>query len=381
MKIIFSSDVSFHYFGDGYPGDDSAAAAMTEARACFDKADFSVINLETTFGNREEHTPIPKSGPNQISAPAFLQYIKALAPDAAGLANNHTGDYGDAPLFHTIDALHEMGIRSFGAGGNIREAYEPVVFEKDGQKIAVIGVCENEFGVAKEDKAGSAGYSLGRVTAAIKGAISDGYMPVVFFHGGNEYLPFPSPAKKELYRHFVDIGAVAVVAMHTHCPQGVEIYEGAPIIYSMGNLYFPAPPYPTRPRNKVWWYGYMSLLSFEEGKTEVEVIPYRQDFDGVHILHGEDKAYFEEYLRFISSPIGDDTLLRKYFDAWCIKQSRLQSLDPQKVSSASVKNMFCCEAHNEVLKNEALVRFEGRAEEAEALIPHITALQEMEIPR
>ena len=40
--------------------------------------------------------------------------------------------------------------------------------------------------------------------------------------------------KTELYRHFIDIGAAAVIAMHTHCPQGYEIYNGAPIVYSKG---------------------------------------------------------------------------------------------------------------------------------------------------
>ena len=263
MKVLFAADTSFYYFGNDYPGDAAADAAMAEVKACFDGADFSVINLETTFGEKENLTPIPKSGPNQVSAPAFWRYIEALSPDAACLANNHTMDFGAKPLRDTVAGLKERGIRPFGAGENIREAYAPAILEKDGHRVAVIGVCENEFGSATESAAGSAGYALGRVTEAVRAAKARGETPVVFFHGGNEYDPFPSPIKKDLYRHFVDLGAAAVIAMHTHCPQGYEIYRGVPIVYSMGNFFFPAPPYPDRPRNEVWWYGYMSLLSVE----------------------------------------------------------------------------------------------------------------------
>lgn len=67
MKVIFGADVSFNYFGDKYPGDVAAIDAMREAKECFEWADFSVINLETVFGSRNQYAPIKKSGPNQIS--------------------------------------------------------------------------------------------------------------------------------------------------------------------------------------------------------------------------------------------------------------------------------------------------------------------------
>ena len=73
---------------------------------------------------------------------------------------------------------------------------------------------------------------------------------------------FPSPAKTELYRHFVDLGARAVIAMHTHCPQGYEIYNGCPIIYSMGNFFFPL----TRNRISTWDIGYMTMLDITKEK-------------------------------------------------------------------------------------------------------------------
>lgn len=60
----------------------------------------------------------------------------------------------------------------------------------------------------------------------------------------------------ELYRHFIDLGAEAVIAMHTHCPQGYEFYNGKPIVYSMGNFFFPH----KKDKEKSWYHGYMSEL-------------------------------------------------------------------------------------------------------------------------
>lgn len=383
MKIIFAADTSFHYFAEKYPGDEAAVRAMSAVGARMKKADFSVINLETTFGRPEAYTKIKKSGPNQISLPEFQKYIEVLSPTAASLANNHTGDFGEAPIFNTQKILRAMGTQPFGAGKDIEEAYLPVIFEKDGVKIALIGVCENEFGIATEQSGGSAGFSLCRLTEAIFRAKENNCLPIVFFHGGNEHYAFPSPKKKELYRHFVDLGASAVIAMHTHCPQGYEFYRGAPIVYSMGNFYFPAPDYSYGPRFAVWAYGYMTELTFENGKISLETIPYRQSFDGIALLEGEERKHFDAYLSAICAPIADDARLRRYFEAWCIKGRFLTALAkyvPEEGVTAGIKNLLSCEAHNEVLLTEARVRFEGRAEEVSALIDEIKELQDMRIP-
>ncbi len=382
MRILFASDVSFHPFGDQYPGGEVAHSAMAEARACFDRADFSVINLESVIANRRSDTPISKSGPNLSFSPSFLGFLEALAPSAACLANNHTGDYGDEPIRATLCALRELGILPFGAGETIREAYRPAVFEKDGERVAMIGVCENEFGIAKEDKAGAAGYSLGRVTEAIRSAREQGNTPVVFFHGGNEHNPFPSPKKQELYRHFVDLGACAVIAMHTHCPQGYEVYRNAPIVYSMGNFFFPAAK--GLGRLPVWNYGYMALVSIENGIARLEeTIPYRQDFSGVHLLENEELKHFRAYQQAIALPLCAPALLEQYFNAWCLHRdycAKFSERYPREGSAAFIRNLLWCEAHNEVASTEARLRFEGINEPDPTLLSHLLTLQQMEIP-
>ena len=284
MKILFASDMSFNYLNN-CPLDGEAERIMSKTAETFKKADFSIINLENIFGNKDEFEPIPKSGPNLISDDKYIEYVDALGPTAVGMANNHSRDYGDGAMFHTVNMLKDRGYQVCGVGENIDKAYEPAVFEKENLKVHIIAVCENEFGVATKTSAGTSGYSLGRVTEAVKKSLLDGAEPIIYFHGGNEQNPFPSPGKRELYRHFADIGARAVIAMHTHCPQGYEIYNGCPIIYSMGNFYFPK----SNDHIPTWDLGYMTMLDITEDSSSVDIVPYKFGLEHHSLLEGENK--------------------------------------------------------------------------------------------
>ena len=384
MKILFASDISFNYFPE-YVGDEKAVSAFSEVAGEFRKVDFSRVNLENILGNREDYEPIEKSGPNLIAEDGFIKYIDTLNPSVVGLANNHTCDYGEGAMFHTMDMLRAHGYQMCGAGKNIDEAYLPAVFQKDGVKVYVIAVCENEFGVAKKNLSGTAGYNLTRVKNAIKSAILEGAKPIVYFHGGNEKNPFPSPGKKELYRLFVDMGAVAVIAMHTHCPQGYEIYEGAPIIYSMSNFYFPKPS--TFVLTPSWSIGYMTMLDITEDELSFELIPYKFDMEGLYLLKGAEKENFMKYINELCAPIGDDDKLQEYFDAWCTMTgigvySNSLVFKDEMVSGASctgLKNLLSCEAHNELMINSMKILFEKRYEEAKKYVPYIEKLQNIKL--
>ena len=62
---------------------------------------------------------------------------------------------------------------------------------------------------------------------------------VVIYHGGNEYYPLPRPELKKTFHFLADIGADAVVGHHTHVFSGYEMYNGIPLVYSLGNFFFP----------------------------------------------------------------------------------------------------------------------------------------------
>ena len=76
------------------------------------------------------------------------------------------------------------------------------------------------------------------LTADIEGAKAKADHVIVFFHWGIESHPETEPYQRELAHHAVDVGASAIVGSHPHVLQGIELYKGATIAYSLGNFVF-----------------------------------------------------------------------------------------------------------------------------------------------
>ena len=196
-----------------------------------------------------------------------------LGADIVTLANNHTGDFGAGAIKDTLALLNENGIRYLGARENIDEAYNACRLERDGISVSVISVCENEFGIAAKNSYGSAGYNARLLLNKIREEKEIRDNVIVVFHSGNEFNPLPSPDTQDRYRLICDMGADAVIGCHTHCPQGYEIYNGKPIIYSMGNFLFKSNI--QRETHNSWYYGYMTELEIGKSRTSFKLIPYR----------------------------------------------------------------------------------------------------------
>jgi len=201
-------------------------------------ADYRIANLES---------PVAMNGRRMAGKPyAFRAHPRALAVlkgrfDAVTLANNHIGDYGKAALLETMQHLDTAGIARFGAGKNLVEAHQPLWIERKGLKIAVLGY--NEFAPrAFEGGAYTPGTAWSEdddVISDIRAAKANGADLVIpFMHWGWEYEPAPSPRLQALARRMIDEGASMVVGSHPHVTQGAEIYQGKPIIYSLGNFVF-----------------------------------------------------------------------------------------------------------------------------------------------
>lgn len=381
MKILFAGDLSFEHIKE-YPGDRAMEAVFTQVKPYFEKADFRMVNLESVFNSG--FTPIIKSGPNISALPEFVHVLNHLHIDVAGLANNHLGDYGHEAMAYTMNILDENGIACVGAGNNIAEAYEAHVLSKDGVNVSVLAICENEFGIAAAQKSGAAGYRLGMTAHAIAREKAKGNNVVIFFHGGNENNPYPSPKKQELYRMFVELGADAVIAMHTHCPQGYETWQGKPIIYSMGNFYFPhgnqgnlADP------NYTWYYGYLTQLEIADGKITAQRIPYHFTQEQMEVLTGEKLEAFERYMQTLCAPIGDEEELRRLFEGWAMITgpvyadfaSYTEAMLDNQDAVRHMKNNFSCEAHNELLTAYFDLCYEGRTTKVKPVSDHIKSLQ------
>ena len=61
---------------------------------------------------------------------------------------------------------------------------------------------------------------------------------IVFPHWGTEYRSKPFAAQQQLARMIIDSGADMVIGNHAHWAAAMEVYEGKPIWYALGNFVF-----------------------------------------------------------------------------------------------------------------------------------------------
>lgn len=379
-RILISGDCCIRGTGEERVLDGESFDILEPMFNTFQAADVSMIQFETVL--TEDDTPIIKSGPNLKSHPETIDFFHAWGGDIALLANNHTGDFGPEPLMQTMEMLHAEGFKTVGAGANLEDASQPLYFETNDISIGILNVAENEFGTAALDKAGSAPlvpmYNITQI-AEIKRKAN---VCIVVVHGGNEYNPIPSPRVVLMSRAFAEAGADAVINIHTHCPQGIEIWKKTPIIYSLGNFFFPASGFMKHcePDN-FWFTGYSVALNMDcKGCASLEIIPttFAVDSSYVKPLEGKQKTGFFAYLQEISDFLNDWEAIIKAHECWAARSSYSNIITnpswkkedfkdrrPENLKKLMpLRNIFTCEAHNELLTTYLRLFEENRLEEA-----------------
>lgn len=246
LTLIFAGDVML---ADG-PGRTIAAGGdpLAPFAATLKAADYRIANLECPVASGgQEHA---RKTTTFRAAPSALAVLNGRF-DAVSLANNHSGDYGQAAFEETMQHLDRAGIAHFGGGRNLAAAHRPLWINRRGLKIAVLGY--NEFKPrsfeAGANWPGIAWSEDDQVIDDIRAARAAGADLVIpFMHWGWERETTPDERQKTLARQMIDAGAALVVGSHPHVTQGAEIYKGKPIVYSLGNFVFDGFDYATGKR-------------------------------------------------------------------------------------------------------------------------------------
>ena len=202
-------------------------------------ADIRVGNLECVVATTG--TPEPDKPFTFRAHPRTLPVLKRHF-DAVALANNHSGDYGPLAFAEMLDLLDQRGIAYFGGGRTLAAAHKPLIIERKGLRIALLGYDEffpRSF-EADFDKPGVAWSEDEQVRLDIASARTTYHADLVIpvMHWGWEHEPKASERQRQLARVMIEAGADAVIGGHPHVTQDVEQYQGKPIIYSLGNFLF-----------------------------------------------------------------------------------------------------------------------------------------------
>ena len=200
-------------------------------------ADIAIANFENPAPNAfSYHT----TGTRFSADPKLIKGLANAGLDWVGLANNHIGDAGGAGILQTIKNLKKYDIRSGGAGKDISAARAPSILDAGGTKVAILAYDTIAgYYKADADSPGSARLSAKVVKADVKKARAAGAEVVIVFpHWGSEYDPTPFAGQQALARASIDAGADMVIGNHAHWAAAMEVYEGKPIWYALGNFVF-----------------------------------------------------------------------------------------------------------------------------------------------
>jgi len=188
--------------------------------------------------NSDEIYKISRGVFNDIGAVKDL--INVFNFNGFALANNHIFDVAD--IEDTISHLNDLSIPFCGIGLNLDDTDKPLKFEENGQQIIILNFgweviqCE----LASKSKSGVNPLTKSHVLNSIQNTILNypNAKIIPYMHWSYELEAEPQPFERELARKMIDSGAAGVIGSHPHRVGGFEIYNGKPIVYSLGNWMF-----------------------------------------------------------------------------------------------------------------------------------------------
>ncbi|MBW6468034.1 MAG: CapA family protein [Coriobacteriia bacterium] len=269
-------------------------------------ADVAVGNLESPLSNGG--TPWPDKDVRFRGDPRGIESLVASDFTFLSLANNHILDYGTEALMDTVSALDLAGIGYAGAGIDRAAAWKPAVETYGDTTVAFLSfshILPAGF-VAGEDRAGLAPgrTDMGAVTEAISAAKAEHDYVLVSFHWGVEYVDDANADQVRDARAAIDAGADMVLSHHPHVIQGVELYNGGLIAYSLGDFVFDHYSRKT---------GEAFILEADlgpHGIANVRAVPvYLYQIGQPKVVTGSEATDILERLKRISSPHGTSVVI------------------------------------------------------------------------
>lgn len=188
----------------------------------FKNDDYTSANLETTLTNSSQK--LPKLF-NFKGDPTYAKILKLGSIEGVNISNNHMVDFMSKGEEDTKSALKAEEIDYFG-NGNV------CIKELKGHKFAFLGYS----GVQEDDSFDEV--SIKTLKQDIEKFKQEGCTVIINIHWGTESQYYPNETQKRIAHYAIDNGADLIVGHHPHVIEGIELYKGKYICYSLGNFCF-----------------------------------------------------------------------------------------------------------------------------------------------
>ena len=261
------------------------------------QADLRIINLECALTTHSQQWTRTEKMFHFRADPEAVRVLQVAHIDACALANNHILDYEEQGLSDTLRVLDSSGIRHAGAGESTEQAATPAIIEVPGAapcRVALLSYTDNEPDFAATAKRPGTNYlevslqqeTLARIANDIAQARAQGADLVVFSnHWGANFVERPSPEFRSFARRVIELGADIYHGHSAHICQGIEIYQGKPILYDTGNFIDDYAVHPQLRNDR----SCLFKLMFEQGKLcRIELLPVSLSVARVALARGAE---------------------------------------------------------------------------------------------
>lgn len=286
VKMLFFGDfmldryVKKHFINNNY--DKIFENVLKDDKNFFNNFDIVGANLEGTVTNYGKHY-LPEFPYDFAFSPEAVGEFKKYNFNYFNLANNHILDQGDRGVAETKANLDLLNFYYSGCEDkNINKDCSSTIIKINNKKIGLAGF-DMVYGGFDKDKARKIINDLSNSVDFV----------VVNIHWGIEYQHQFNKIQQTTARSLIDAGADVIIGHHPHIVQGIEIYKGKRIFYSLGNFIFDQyePYFP--PDNSE---GLAVEIIIKNNQTDYKLLPFKFKNWQIEFIKRQEKKDFLEKL-------------------------------------------------------------------------------------
>jgi poly-gamma-glutamate synthesis protein (capsule biosynthesis protein) len=209
------------------------------------QADLFMVNLECAL---TAHAQPWHDGENKAfyfrAEPSAVETLRIGRVDFASVANNHCCDFGTEGMIETLAVLNQAGIAHAGAGADLAAARAPALLDAKGVRVSVVAFADYPLAWAASPNTPGIHYTpisldpedFARVEEALAIARQQADLVIFSIHWGPNMRPRPTDQFREFARRVMDAGADIFWGHSAHVVQGIEVFQGKPILYDTGDF-------------------------------------------------------------------------------------------------------------------------------------------------
>ncbi len=278
-------------------------------------ADCFLINLECALTDHTERWRDGNVKPFHFRAdPGVAETLRLAGVKFAALANNHAADYEMAGLLDTVRVLDEAGIAHAGAGADCADAEAPAFLTTGAWRIGVVAFADHPAAWAARSTSPGINYTPVSLTADHFGAVEHALtvtrrhadLVICSIHWGPNKRVRPTPAFRDFARRVIEAGADVFWGHSPHVVQGIEVWQGKPILYSTGDF---VDDYAVDPELRNDLSGLFLLRAWPPAMAWIDVIPVTISHCQVNRAREAERDEFSERFSALCAELGTDVLV------------------------------------------------------------------------